>query len=166
MIKIAVTGPRPRRLGGYNAEENFKAIRRHMRDRLERVLKSSENVSIISGGALGIDQFWMEVGIYLGIPVTAALPFEGYNDRWPLSSRVIYDQLLDKCSNVIYICEPGFEARKLQIRNEWMVDHCNVLDAYYIDNTGGTFNCVRYAESVDREINRVNLADIINVLPS
>jgi uncharacterized phage-like protein YoqJ len=60
MSRIAVTGPRPHKLGGYEAIENFKAIRRHMRD----VVGSYTNPVLVSGGALGVDQFWMEVGLY------------------------------------------------------------------------------------------------------
>lgn len=148
MIKIAVTGHRPHKLGGYAAQNNFRAIRHHMKN----FLMSRGDIGLISGGALGIDQFWIEVGIYLGLPVTAALPFEGYNSRWPKASRDKYAELLDKCSDVRYICEPGYEAAKLQLRNEWMVDNCDELAAYWNGTPGGTCNCVTYANSIKRKV--------------
>lgn len=64
-VKIAVTGHRPEKLGGYSAIDNFKTIRRHMRD----FLLTQEKPTLISGGALGIDQFWIEVGLYLELDV-------------------------------------------------------------------------------------------------
>jgi len=162
MVKIAVTGHRPDKLGGYNATENFKAIRRHMRNFLEQA--PDGELELISGGALGIDQFWMEVGLHLDLPVVAALPFRGYNDRWPLFSRQKYEKLLDKCREVHYVCEPGYDPSKLQIRNVWMVDKCDTLVAYYNGSPGGTQNCVEYAISKDKRVTEFDTNDIIKCL--
>lgn len=159
MVRLAVTGHRPDKLGGYNNEESHKAIRRHMRDFLKEA--PDGELFLISGGALGIDQFWMEVGIHMDLPVIAALPFEGYDAKWPVASRRIYKKLLDKCYEVVYVCEPGYEAHKLQTRNEWMVDNCDVLTAYWNGTPGGTSNCVDYAVKVGRQINIFNTDDII-----
>ena len=163
-MKIAVTGHRPDRLGGYDADDNFRAIRRHMRGFLQGVrLGGVVDVTLIAGGALGIDQFWMEVGLHMGLSVTAALPFEGYDSRWPVASRQKYAKLLDKCSDVRYVCEPGYDPAKLQRRNEWMVDQCDLLVAYWAGTrSGGTSNCITYAEqqNCDREV--FYLQDIIS----
>jgi len=151
MTRIAVTGHRPDKLGGYNADTNFKAIRRHMRDFLNQA--PDGELVLISGGALGIDQFWIEVGLHLNLPVIAALPFEGYNSKWPLSSQKKYQELLDRCEEVRYICEPGYEAHKLQTRNEWMVDNSDAIAAYWTGVAGGTSNCIDYAASKNIPIN-------------
>ena len=116
---------------------------------------------VISGGALGIDQLWMEAAISLKLPVCAALPFKGYDGKWPAFSRQEYKKLLDKCYLVKYICEPGYEARKMQIRNEWMVDNCDHLYAYWNSSPGGTANCVRYAEHVAKPTTIFNINDIL-----
>ena len=165
-LKIAVTGHRPDKLGGYSATENFKAIRRHMRSwlQLQQTLSSKlrpEKPTLISGGALGIDQFWMEVGLYLELPVIAAIPFLGYDAKWPLSSRQEYKELLDQCHEVLYISEPGYDATKLQIRNKWMVDECDLLVAYWDGSKGGTKNCYDYAVERGKPIERFNPKDII-----
>lgn len=161
MVKIAVTGHRPHKLGGYNATENFKAIRRHMRDFLEQA--PDGELCLISGGALGIDQFWMEVGLHLDLPVIAVLPFEGFDSKWPVASRQKYGKLLDKCSEILYACEPGYEPWKLQKRNEVMVDNCDVLTAYWDGSESGTLNCIDYAGAQNKIINTFHLSDILNV---
>jgi uncharacterized phage-like protein YoqJ len=158
MLTIAVTGHRPSKLGGYNNDAAHKAIRRHMRDFLAT---QSYPLVLISGGALGIDQFWMEVGLHLSLPVIAALPFEGYDDRWPAASRQEYKKLLDRCQSVKYICEPGYAASKMQTRNEWMVDNCDLLVAYWNGTPGGTANCVKYARLKERKIVVYNPNEII-----
>ena len=142
-MRIAVTGHRPDKLGGYNNLEAHKAIRRHMRAFLEQA--PDVELALISGGALGIDQFWMEVGIFLGLSVIAALPFEGFDRKWPATSRRKLDKLLDHCDEVLYVCEPGYHPNKLQKRNEWMVDNCSALVAYWNGTPGGTANCLDYA---------------------
>lgn len=159
MVRVAVTGHRPDKLGGYENDAAHRAIRRHMRAFLEEA--PDGELFLISGGALGIDQFWMEVGLHMDLPVIAALPFKGYDSRWPRASRERYQKLLDKCYEVQYICEPGYEARKLQTRNEWMVDNCDVLVAYWNGTPGGTNNCVEYAVHVGRQINVFDTNDII-----
>ena len=160
MVYIAVTGHRPDKRGGYRNDPAHKAIRRHMRDFLEQA--PGGELVLISGGALGIDQFWMEVGLHLKLPVLAALPFEGYDSKWPDFSRQKYQKLLDKCDEVKYICEPGYNPGKLQIRNEWMVDNCDVLAAYYNGSPGGTKNCLDYAIHREKIINEFSTEDIIN----
>jgi len=159
MTTYAVTGHRPDKLGGYDAHENFRAIRRHMRDFLQAL--PEERPGLISGGALGIDQFWIEVGFHLDLPVTVALPFEGYDAKWPGVSRQEYQKLLDKCTQVLYICEPGYAASKLQTRNEWMVDNCDELAAYWNGAKGGTKNCLDYAGIRGRTVHKFNPDDII-----
>ena len=159
MVRIAVTGHRPDKLGGYKATEKHKAIRRHMKDLLEKV--PDGELVLISGGALGIDQFWMEVGLHLELPVMAILPFEGYNDRWPKSSKDKYEVLLDKCVEVMYACEPGYAAHKMQTRNEWMVDNCDILMAYWDGSESGTSNCIDYAVKRKKIVNIFNIKDIV-----
>jgi len=46
---------------------------------------------------------------------------------------------------------------KMQKRNEWMVDNCDLLIAVWNeDKSGGTYNCIQYAKSVNKEVIYVN----------
>jgi uncharacterized phage-like protein YoqJ len=40
----------------------------------------------------------------------------------------------------------------MQDRNIWMVDHCDALIAVWDGTSGGTANCVRYAQKVGKPI--------------
>ena len=159
MVRVAVTGHRPDKLGGYKADANFRAIRRHMRDFLEDAPQGE--LWLLSGGALGIDQFWIEVGLYLKLPVVAILPFKGYDSKWPDASRTLYAKLLDRCEEVRYVCEPGYDPAKLQKRNEFLVDNSDVLVAYWNGSEGGAKNCIDYAIFKNKIINEFNVEDII-----
>lgn len=48
-------------------------------------------------------------------------------------------------------------ARKLQKRNEWLVDRVDTLLAVWTGRPGGTANCVRYAERVGKPVIRVKV---------
>jgi hypothetical protein len=38
----------------------------------------------------------------------------------------------------------------MQIRNEWMVDHCTHVAALWDGSPGGTGNCIRYVRKIGR----------------
>lgn len=159
MVRVAVTGHRPDKLGGYTAYEKHKAIRRHMRDFLEQA--PDGELVLLSGGALGIDQFWIEVGLFLELPVIAVLPFKGYDSKWPIASQQKYASLLDQCHEVTYI-GTEYSHEIYQKRNEFLVDNSDVLVAYYDGSSdGGTRNCIDYAISKDKIVNEFNTNEII-----
>ena len=127
-------------------------------------LQTHDSPTLISGGALGIDQFWIEVGLHLGLEIIAALPFEDYNARWPIESRRKYEDLLAKCATVRYVCEPGYDPAKLQTRNVWMVDNCDLLVGYWDGRRkGGTSNCLTYAMTSGRAREVFYLQDICKI---
>lgn len=157
-MKIAVTGHRPDKLGGYNAFNSFRLLKEHMKS----VIVTHTQPTLISGCALGIDQLWMEAGLELGVDVIAAIPFKGYDLKWPQRSRDTYAKLLARCKETIHVCEPGYSASKLQKRNEWMVDNSDLLIAYWNGTPGGTANCVQYASNKGHAVLIFNPGDIIH----
>lgn len=149
---VAATGHRPDKLGGYdfyNPKRDW--IRRQIWNELARL----KPVACISGMALGIDQDFAWTA-WMGIPVLAAIPFKGQESRWPESSRMFYQELLARCYHIEIVSPGEYSARKMQIRNQWMVDHCQILLAVWDGSSGGTGNCVDYANRVHRQIVRID----------
>lgn len=108
--------------------------------------------------ALGIDQIWAISALHMGINVTAAIPFIGQELAWPEESQWIYWQIMrHKKVTPAYICDPGYEAWKMQKRNVWMVDHSTFLVAAWDGTAGGTANCVKYAQKQGKKIIRIDL---------
>lgn len=153
MTTAAFTGHRPNKLGGY---DEVNPTRDQIRKLIRELLIGLAVTQAISGMALGVDQWAAEECVELGIPFIAAVPFEGQEDRWPPWSRAKYSELLNQSKEIVKICEPGYSPAKMQTRNEWMVDHCDVLIAVWDGSSGGTANCVRYAEQVGKEIKRIS----------
>jgi uncharacterized phage-like protein YoqJ len=155
---VAFTGHRPDKLP--NKEIGYKLPNPtyiYVCQQIEKTLLELKPDKIITGMALGIDQWAANVAIKLNIPFLAAIPFEGQEKAWPESSQKTYQKLLSKAAEKVIVCEGGYAAYKMQIRNEWMVNNSDILIAVYNgDTSGGTFNCVQFAKSINREIIYIN----------
>jgi uncharacterized phage-like protein YoqJ len=146
---VAFTGHRPNKLGGYNLPN---PIYLHVCQEIDKTLKEIKATKVITGMALGVDQWAAWVAIQNNIPFIAAIPFEGQEKAWPTKSQNTFHKLLEKASEKVIVCPGGYSANKMQIRNQWMVDHCNTLIAVWDGTPGGTGNCVAYAKSINKEI--------------
>jgi uncharacterized phage-like protein YoqJ len=146
---ISFTGHRPNKLGGYKLPN---ATYNKVCQQIEQKLIELKPDKVISGMALGIDQWAANIARKLKIPFIAAIPFEGQEKAWPKQSQDTYHKLLGFADEKVYVCPPGYAASKMQIRNEWMVDKCDILIAVWDQTPGGTANCVKYAQSVGKQI--------------
>lgn len=157
-MKVAFTGHRPNKLGGYkepNPMRDWLALR--IRQELSRL--SPELV--ISGMALGVDQWAAQVAVELGIPFIAAVPFEGQESMWPEASQQVYWRLLEFAKEVVFVGNRGYSPQKMQQRNEYMVDRCDVLLAVWDGTPGGTGNCVKYAKRHNKRMVHINPQDYL-----
>lgn len=139
----AGTGHRSDKLGGYGFGPERK-----LEDFAIKILKELQPSKIISGMALGWDQALAKACTVLGIPFIAAIPFKNQSCRWPQPAQNRYTSLLKFASEVIDTDDHDPDrsiAGKMQIRNMWMVDHCDKVLALYNGTRGGTQNCLSYA---------------------
>ena len=139
---VAATGHRPDKLGGYEWEA---PKREWVRNQIKDFLVKYQPERCISGMALGVDQDFAFCCIELAIPFTAAIPFVGQENTWPSSSQTFYEWLLERADDVVVVSPGGYAAWKMQVRNVWMVDHCDLVLAVWDGSEGGTANCYRYA---------------------
>lgn len=137
---LAGTGHRPDKLGGYSlaASAQWTGV-------AEQLLQALQPERVISGMALGWDTYLARAAIRLGLPLMAAIPFNGQESRWPAESQHIYNRILDQATEVVVVCGGGYSAEKLQRRNAWMVDRCDFLLCCWDGSPGGTANCIAYA---------------------
>lgn len=106
--------------------------------------------------ALGVDQDFAFVCTEMKIPWVAAIPFVGQESQWPRTSQEFYKELLSYAYCTFVVTGGGYSPHKMQRRNQWMVDNCDLLVAVWDGTNGGTGNCVEYAQSVNREIYRIS----------
>lgn len=149
-MRIAVTGHRPNKL---NNEYNLNGpMSLWIKKKLYEVIEAEKPTQIISGMALGVDTIWALSAIEHKIPLLAAIPFEGQEKIWPQESKDLFNYILNHPETTKYIVSEGVYAPyKMQIRNKWMVDNCDVLVGVFDGTAGGTKNCVTYANSVNKK---------------
>lgn len=140
-IALAATGHRPDKLPGGYSDAAADRLRSFAVEQLRRLAPGR----VISGMALGWDLAVAEAAIELSIPFTAAIPFVGQHWTWPTESRIRYGRILQRATDTVVVCPGGYTAWKMQLRNVWMVDRCDVLLALWNESEGGTKNCVDYA---------------------
>ena len=144
---VAGTGHRPNKLGGYTRDARTRLFNTAIRS-----LEHLRPTKLISGMALGWDQALARACVELNIPFIAAVPFAGQETVWPAASQREYRELCEAASDFIIVSPGGYSAAKMQIRNEWMVDHCDRVLALWDGSPGGTRNCVDYAKTVNKPI--------------
>jgi uncharacterized phage-like protein YoqJ len=154
---LAGTGHRPDKLP--NKETGYiipNPTYNYVCSEIKRNLLEVKPEKVISGMALGYDQWLAYHAIKLNIPLVAAIPFEGQENRWLDDSKRVYYKLLDRASEIVIVSPGGYSAAKMQIRNEFLVDKCTVLLACFDGSPGGTANCVNYAKKQNKRILTIN----------
>lgn len=137
---IAGTGHRPDKLGGYDPHTIRKVL-----TFAEAVLRHYQPSTVITGMAQGWDMALAQASINLNIPFHAYVPFIGQEQVWPSATRLYYKALLQHAQHVI-ICSPGgYSKQAMQIRNQRMIDECELLLALWNGSSGGTGNAITYA---------------------
>ena len=146
---VAFTGHRPEKLGGWNP---LNPVVSRVRNSLHAALLKHKPLYTISGMALGTDQWAAEACIELGIPYIAAVPCDDMDRMWPAPARTRFKMIIDKAREVVVVSPGPYQPWKMQRRNEYMVDHCNLLIACHDGSPGGTKNCLEYAAQVGRDV--------------
>lgn len=149
-VILAGTGHRPDKLGGYGAGVSSRLV-----DLARAALIRYRPNEVISGMALGWDTALALAAIELGIPLTAAVPFEGQERKWRPEQQEQFRAILALATTVVVVSPGGYAVWKMQIRNEWMVDRATAMLALWDGSGGGTGNCIEYARR--RKIQIVNL---------
>jgi uncharacterized phage-like protein YoqJ len=148
-LKLAVTGHRPDKLGGYS-DRVFSKLVQLATEELSKF--DPAPVIVYTGMALGWDQAVAQACISLEIPFFAAIPFKGQESRWPKQAQEKYQELLDHAADLKYLYKPPGMIFMFAERNEYMVDKCNHLLALFNGTKGGTFITYGYAREQGVEI--------------
>lgn len=152
---LGVTGHRPANLFSSNpySESNFESLTLFAQSHLIDIKPDT----VITGMAQGWDQAVAKACVDLSIPFWAYVPFDGQESSWPYQAKDRYLALLGQADKV-RIVSPNvpYSPRLMQIRNEAIVDDSDTLLALFDGvESGGTFNCVRYARETNTHVKNV-----------
>lgn len=153
MVKISLTGHRPKDLFGYDIySEDYNSIR----NRLSFIIRSSmstEPVWCHSGLALGADTIWAEEALRFKkdnpkkVKIWAEIPHLAQADAWSSkSAKATWQTIVDNADEQTVYAEE-YTPWCMQKRNIGMLDHGDQLIAVW-DGTlkpkSGTSNAVKY----------------------
>jgi len=151
---MAITGHRPHKLG--NDYQLTSDLIKEIKKLIQMQIDMYQPDIMITGMALGIDTVFAILAVENQIPFIAAVPFKGQDSMWPTASRKAYLNLINQAKEVVVISEGNFTAAKMQLRNQWMVDNCDLLLAVWDGTSGGTANCIKYAINQGKQIIHIN----------
>jgi uncharacterized phage-like protein YoqJ len=124
----------------------------------EVILRSADNGfgEFISGGAVGIDQIAAQQVLKLKLYLIIAKPFPSQDKVWPAGIKQRFERICKSASELVHVSPDPYTPAKMQIRNEWMVDHSDVVIAVFGGSSGGTANCVKYARDSGKRVLKID----------
>lgn len=124
-MKLAVTGHRLFKLASYDVAWIKWAIE-------DALVAHSHMVSYgYAGMASGVDLWFCEACVALGIPFAACIPFEAQRDAMEADETVARDVLIAKAAETLFV------------RNRVMVERCDMGMVVWDGNKGGTHNVLQ-----------------------
>lgn len=130
------------------------------------MIEQNNVANFISGSALGIDMIAFFCvhklkSSFPNIKNKLAIPFKCQGDNWSDKDLKWLDLMKDLADEVIYVdtieeyklgTEGIFNPKKLDLRNQYMVDNSDYVLAIWNGEKSGTKNCISYALSKEKKI--------------
>jgi uncharacterized phage-like protein YoqJ len=105
--RVVVTGLKPPQLGGYDPNLTWESVRVKLADALAFLATEHDDVVVLTGMGLGVEQLAAEAALDAGIPFVAAPAHRDYDSVWAASSRQRYRELVGRA-----LREVTFDDRK------------------------------------------------------
>ena len=160
MKTLCFTGHRPQKMGGFGNSPKVQSIKKALREEIILSLKEGYE-RFISGGALGVDQWAIEILIdlkkeYPNLKIVIARPFPSQDKIWPEDSRKHFIKLCQQSDEVVDVNPDPFTSWKMQARNDYMINLSSRVIAVFDGTPGGTANAVKSAQKKNKEIRIIN----------
>jgi ribonuclease HI/uncharacterized phage-like protein YoqJ len=97
---LAVFGPKPPDLGGWDNREVRDALRDRLREIFAAKAELHDDLHIVSGLRLGTEMCAVEAALELKLPVDVVLPWPDPQLWWPEPSRRFFDEMLPRVDHV------------------------------------------------------------------
>jgi uncharacterized phage-like protein YoqJ len=119
-----------------------------MQTALDEVARQYPGAIWICGGAIGVDSFVAKYAMNHNIKYQLILPFspEVMSKYWNDVQKNILKETMAKALSVT-VLRHSYDVTFYQRRNVAMVDAAQILIAFFDGSSGGTANCVKYAQT-------------------
>ena len=152
---LGITGHSPVKLGGWV----WNPAHRRVQEYIRRCFRHLRPEYVITGMALGVEQWGAEIAIEMGIPFLAAIPFDGFEGKWPAPSQMKYRNTLSKSFRTQVVSPGGYESWKLAEKNKWVVENSDQILSIWdgdLDPNSGVSHATNYALRIQKPVLRVH----------
>lgn len=126
-------------------------VKNNLRKQIQKAFDEGYT-TFITGMAQGVDIWAGEIVKTIeGAKLIAAVPFSGFEAKWSMGWKRRYNELLQKADEVQYISR-SYSKDVYQLRNEWMVDHSDLVIGVFNGQPSGTLNTINYALKQNKEV--------------
>lgn len=143
MTTASITGHRPERI----------PYKEYVQFQLTLAFNDLKVDRVIQGMASGVDLWSARMAFHSRIPYVAVRPWAGHTP--PKQDKAIYNYALGLADEIVIVneSEKFLGNWMYQRRNEWMVDHADLVIAVWDgEPRGGTYNCIKYALEKNRPV--------------
>jgi len=164
-LTCCFTGHRPKSLL-CKEDENHPTcvkIKAQLKKMIIGLIEKKNVFYYISGAALGVDMWAMEIVIelkkrYPSIKLEVAVPCEVQCARWSQQSKERYNNLLG-CSDKVTIVQKEYTHDCMMNRNKYMVDKSDFVLAVWNRKPSGTSNTIKYAKQRGKTVYCIDAVD-------
>lgn len=175
-FKVAFTGHRPDKLYGFDMNiYPYLKLEMKIEHTIEWLIQMWNAKEFYTGGALGFDTIVAKTlielrnsGEYPYIQDYVCVPFKEQYKAWSKEQAQQWLYIVNNCYKPFAVDTiEGYECKdvpvgkyhpsKMQLRNQYMVDNCDILVACWNgEQKGGTYNCIKYATNKEKKILIIN----------
>lgn len=156
-VSCSFSGHRPEKLPWGNDENDprCKLLKKQIWQQLQKAYSDGYR-HFLCGMALGCDIYFCQLVLALqhmmpDVTLEAAVPCADQCSTWDEEEQQRYYRLLEKCSERTVLQEQ-YSPGCMQRRNRYMVEHSHRLIAVHNGMSGGTYNTMLYAMSLQKEL--------------
>ena len=158
ILTCCFTGHRPQKFSfGFNEQDDrCKNLKKILRERIEYLITQQNVTYFITGMALGVDLFAAEIVMqlkqnYPHIQLECAIPCESQSKRWSKSLQNRYEMILSQCVTQT-VLQKYYTSNCMLKRNQYMVDHADIILAIWNGTPGGTEKTIQYAKQQNKRV--------------
>lgn len=153
--RCAFTGHRPERIRGMEAEI-VAGLRKEILTAIE-----DGYTTFITGCSRGVDLWAADIILELrrsnkSLRLICAVPFEGFESRWP-ADWIKHYKAVRKQADWVEIISPSYSPDVYQKRNIWLCNRSSRLIAVWDGLPSGTRNSINYAMSKNITVKTINM---------
>lgn len=160
---VCFSGHRPEKLPGKGIDNNSETL--IIKDILNRKIENciaSGYTSFLSGVARGIDLWAAENVIrlresYPQIKLICVKPVRNQGYDFPFNDKILYRKIIGNADKVICTSEE-YNKNCYLIRNQYLVDHSDMLIAFVKNYRSGTGQTINYARKLQKIIDITDLS--------